>query len=107
MLRRPPRSTLFPYTTLFRSLNVAYGIAIVWAIHRASREPSLVMGVAFGFFIVEFGLAMLTVLLSHLALARLAWVRVLGGSLAGAAVAAVALFAAPAAVQPLRQAAAM
>src|SRR5258707_2977885 len=23
MIRRPPRSTLFPYTTLFRSLNVA------------------------------------------------------------------------------------
>src|SRR5438046_4891115 len=26
MLRRPPRSTLFPYTTLFRSLGVA-----IWA----------------------------------------------------------------------------
>src|SRR3712207_6997228 len=25
MIRRPPRSTLFPYTTLFRSLNVAHG----------------------------------------------------------------------------------
>src|SRR2546430_11880196 len=24
MIRRPPRSTLFPYTTLFRSLNVYY-----------------------------------------------------------------------------------
>src|SRR3712207_8499423 len=24
MIRRPPRSTLFPYTTLFRSLNVAH-----------------------------------------------------------------------------------
>src|ERR1044071_10005449 len=24
MIRRPPRSTLFPYTTLFRSLVVAY-----------------------------------------------------------------------------------
>src|SRR5256885_13341205 len=23
MIRRPPRSTLFPYTTLFRSLNIA------------------------------------------------------------------------------------
>src|SRR5256885_8715413 len=23
MIRRPPRSTLFPYTTLFRSMNVA------------------------------------------------------------------------------------
>src|SRR2546430_4280467 len=25
MIRRPPRSTLFPYTTLFRSLHVALG----------------------------------------------------------------------------------
>src|SRR2546427_1848634 len=24
MIRRPPRSTLFPYTTLFRSLQLAY-----------------------------------------------------------------------------------
>src|SRR2546429_3323862 len=26
MIRRPPRSTLFPYTTLFRSLYPAYGL---------------------------------------------------------------------------------
>src|SRR5258708_13747770 len=26
MIRRPPRSTLFPYTTLFRSLMVAYEV---------------------------------------------------------------------------------
>src|SRR5256885_3443518 len=26
MIRRPPRSTLFPYTTLFRSLHEAYAI---------------------------------------------------------------------------------
>src|ERR1035441_10851197 len=25
MIRRPPRSTLFPYTTLFRSLNLSSG----------------------------------------------------------------------------------
>src|SRR2546426_6967029 len=25
MIRRPPRSTLFPYTTLFRSINVDHG----------------------------------------------------------------------------------
>src|SRR2546427_7495277 len=30
MIRRPPRSTLFPYTTLFRSLSVA-------ALRRAAR----------------------------------------------------------------------
>src|SRR2546426_3444097 len=26
MIRRPPRSTLFPYTTLFRSLGIAQGL---------------------------------------------------------------------------------
>src|SRR5260221_7922132 len=26
MIRRPPRSTLFPYTTLFRSVHVAQGL---------------------------------------------------------------------------------
>src|SRR2546422_4299284 len=28
MIRRPPRSTLFPYTTLFRSMGIG-----VWAMH--------------------------------------------------------------------------
>src|SRR5256885_6462579 len=28
MIRRPPRSTLFPYTTLFRSLSVGSGIKV-------------------------------------------------------------------------------
>src|SRR3712207_7610188 len=27
MIRRPPRSTLFPYTTLFRSINANRGVA--------------------------------------------------------------------------------
>src|SRR3712207_7868060 len=29
MIRRPPRSTLFPYTTLFRSQNVSAGSILV------------------------------------------------------------------------------
>src|SRR5258708_19033432 len=29
MIRRPPRSTLFPYTTLFRSWKLAFGQGIV------------------------------------------------------------------------------
>src|SRR2546430_12665701 len=28
MIRRPPRSTLFPYTTLFRSLLEHYGVSL-------------------------------------------------------------------------------
>src|SRR5690348_18045445 len=38
MIRRPPRSTLFPYTTLFRSLFTAFtGIGIGLAV--TSRKP--------------------------------------------------------------------
>src|SRR2546429_6563021 len=36
MIRRPPRSTLFPYTTLFRSAIPATAI-----VHRHGRRPSL------------------------------------------------------------------
>src|SRR5258708_20853615 len=31
MIRRPPRSTLFPYTTLFRSIRIHDGEFAVWA----------------------------------------------------------------------------
>src|SRR3712207_7851976 len=32
MIRRPPRSTLFPYTTLFRSERIARYCAVLWAV---------------------------------------------------------------------------
>src|SRR5258708_16078439 len=37
MIRRPPRSTLFPYTTLFRSLSAAVLLLAVWCYERAKR----------------------------------------------------------------------
>src|SRR5438034_8159743 len=37
MLRRPPRSTLFPYTTLFRSLRAA-GCAVRCLVRRGSER---------------------------------------------------------------------
>src|SRR5438270_13976681 len=50
MIRRPPRSTLFPYTTLFRSAHAALGSgaagarpARAAAAHRAYRRHSLLM----------------------------------------------------------------
>jgi hypothetical protein len=92
------------FTLLHYLLNLTYGIAIVWAIHRAAREPSLMMGMAFGFFILEFGFAMLTILLSHLGLGQLAWVRILGGNLVGAGVAAIVLFRTHPVVEELRRA---
>src|SRR3712207_7185666 len=44
MIRRPPRSTLFPYTTLFRSAVQAETRFLITEIHR--RRP--VIGVAVG-----------------------------------------------------------
>src|SRR5690625_5708617 len=41
MLRRPPRSTLFPYTTLFRSastMSLADGAEMLWTHHDTRRE---------------------------------------------------------------------
>src|SRR5256885_3755619 len=42
MIRRPPRSTLFPYTTLFRSITAAtrypLGTFRVWALWRAQTQ---------------------------------------------------------------------
>jgi hypothetical protein len=75
------------FTVLHVVLNVVYGVVVVWAIHGAAREPSLLLALAFGFFIVEFGFAMLTVLLSHIGLGQLAWVRIIGGNLVGSVVA--------------------
>src|SRR2546422_7157928 len=41
MIRRPPRSTLFPYTTLFRSLASVLATTIaVWSIPRNSRPSA-------------------------------------------------------------------
>src|SRR5437867_12001538 len=54
MVRRPPRSTLFPYTTLFRSAAAAseytmYGLMLVlplvgWGMLSAARYPVVLFG---------------------------------------------------------------
>src|SRR5258705_10307642 len=41
MIRRPPRSTLFPYTTLFRSLDLRLGVAEGAGLPRAPRRVVL------------------------------------------------------------------
>ena len=76
-----------PFTAMHYLLNVTYGVLLVSGIHGAVREPSLVMAVAFGFPIVEFVFALVTVLLSNMGLGELAWVRIFGGSLIGTAIA--------------------
>src|SRR2546430_11674756 len=54
MIRRPPRSTLFPYTTLFRSQLMAWGVLIGagiitldWLLSKTTRSmrvPPLAVG---------------------------------------------------------------
>src|SRR3989449_10823874 len=50
MIRRPPRSTLFPYTTLFRSLVVrgapAIGVAAAFGVALAARQSAASTGEA-------------------------------------------------------------
>jgi hypothetical protein len=81
---------IVPFTVIHYLLNVAYGVAIVSLIHGAVRQPSLLFAVGFGFLMIEFAFAMLTVMLSHV-LGELAWVRIFVGSLIGAAIALVIL----------------
>ena len=40
MIRRPPRSTLFPYTTLFRSDKTGYFVCVVPGEHRSEEHTS-------------------------------------------------------------------
>src|SRR5256885_12123764 len=44
MIRRPPRSTLFPYTTLFRSVGAAVGKHVGVVGLRAQREAAHHLG---------------------------------------------------------------
>src|SRR5260370_32418367 len=41
MIRRPPRSTLFPYTTLFRSISARTGVKFRFGRRALSPRPSL------------------------------------------------------------------
>src|SRR2546427_2077204 len=41
MIRRPPRSTLFPYTTLFRSHTRGHTDSGARSVHRRARAPSV------------------------------------------------------------------
>src|SRR2546429_4749095 len=49
MIRRPPRSTLFPYTTLFRSLVQIQATAAVTSVTSSITSPSRDQGSAAGY----------------------------------------------------------
>src|SRR3712207_8101272 len=45
MIRRPPRSTLFPYTTLFRSRSASGGVSLAgWGTHASWRREATAYG---------------------------------------------------------------
>src|SRR3712207_7709941 len=48
MIRRPPRSTLFPYTTLFRSFTLQPGDVDLGSLVRAAEETARVSAAAGG-----------------------------------------------------------
>ena len=75
------------FTLVHYLLNIVYGVVIVSAVHGAAREPSVALALVFGLVTFEIAVAMLTVLLSHLGLGELAWIRIFGGSVVGVAVA--------------------
>src|SRR5258707_12175376 len=55
MIRRPPRSTLFPYTTLFRSVVL---FAILWFVRTRTRQPN---GVLTGLFFICYAISRIIV----------------------------------------------
>ena len=73
------------FTALHYVLCLAYGVVAVSVVHAAARETSLIVGAAFAFFLLEFGFVMVSAILSQVGLGGLAWVRILGGNLVGAA----------------------
>src|SRR5256885_8410171 len=44
MIRRPPRSTLFPYTTLFRSEHIQAAISLAIEFHVPQKDPAINQG---------------------------------------------------------------
>jgi hypothetical protein len=75
------------FTTLNYVLNVAYGMAIVAVVHRTAKEPSIAAVLWFVLLVIEFAFVMATILLSHVGLGALAWLRIFGASLIGLALA--------------------
>lgn len=79
------------FTILHYAVCIAFGVVAVAVVHAAARTPSVLVLAGLGFIVTETAFAMLAALLAHAGLGQLAWVRILGGSLIGAALTAVLL----------------
>ena len=80
------------FTILHVLLNVVYGVVIASVVHRAQQAPSVIIGLMFGFIMIEIAFAMVTIFLANLGLGELAWLRIFGGSVVGAVIAFVVLY---------------
>jgi hypothetical protein len=74
------------FTAMHYVLCVTYGVVIMSGIHGAAHSPSTIFAVGFGFLMIEFAFAFITAVLSSGRLGELAWVRVFGGNVLGAAI---------------------
>lgn len=79
------------FTAMHYLLNLAYGLVIVSAVRAAAREPSLIIAVVFGSLIIGIAFAMVTALLSQIALGQLAWIEIFGGHVIGSLIAILVL----------------
>jgi len=74
------------FTVVHLVLNLVLGVAVVYAVHGAAREPSVAMGLVFGTIMLEVAFAMVTILLSNMVLGPLAWLEIFAGSMLGTAI---------------------
>jgi hypothetical protein len=79
------------FTALHYVLHTVYAIAVLAAIHGAERAPSLIIAAIFGVVSLESAIGMMTNLLAHAALGRVAWIGIFGGSLIATGVAFILL----------------
>lgn len=74
------------FTAVHVALCLVYGAIVTGLMHAAEQEPSIIMAMIFGGVLFVTACAMGTVVLSHLALPDLPWVRLFGGSVVGSIV---------------------
>lgn len=75
------------FTVLHYVLNVVYAMAVVAVVHRTADEPSLAGVLWFVLLVIEVAFVFVTILLSHVGLGTLAWLRICAASLIGLALA--------------------
>ena len=87
------------FTLIHFSLCIAYGLAIISAIHASAREPTIMFALVFSTILFQAAFFALTVLLENIGLGSLAW----GSIFLGNVIAAGATYVLIARDHPIRQ----